>query len=209
MSHLKRLAAPKTWTLHKKERTFVIKTSPGTHKIKASMPLALWLKNLELTKNAKETKAILNQIKIDNKKVTDPAFPVGYQDLLTIGNATYQIKYNTLGKLEPIKTENKEKICKITGKTTARAKTILYLHDGRTIETDNKEYNTGESIIITLPEQKIVKHIKLNTGTKIAIIGGKNIGHEGTIKQVKGDKIIYESDNKTSETTKEYAYAIP
>ena len=43
--HLKRLAAPRTVRLHRKEKTWTIKSSPGPHLLDKSIPLGLIIRD--------------------------------------------------------------------------------------------------------------------------------------------------------------------
>merc|ERR1712241_1219058 len=68
--HLKRLAAPKSWMLTKLGGVFTCKPSSGPHKMRESMPIALFLRyRLNYALTMKEVTSIMKQrlVKIDGK----------------------------------------------------------------------------------------------------------------------------------------------
>ena len=60
MSHLKNLVAPRSWTRHEKSKRFIVKSTPGPHSLKTSIPLIVLIRNiLCLAKTKKEVVSIL------------------------------------------------------------------------------------------------------------------------------------------------------
>merc|ERR1712178_547380 len=85
--HMKRLNAPKHWMLDKMGGTWAPRPSTGPHKLRECLPLILVLRNrLKYALTGKEVQQILMQrlIKIDGKVRTDPNFPVGFMDVISI-----------------------------------------------------------------------------------------------------------------------------
>ena len=215
--HLKRLAAPKTWQIARKDFTFVTKPSPGPHSIEASTPLNVLLKELlGYAGTTMEVKKILNTggVKIDGKIRKEIRFPVGVFD--TIGfteiNQYFRIVLNKKGKLDTVKINKEEsalKPCKIIGKTSLKGKLQLNLYDGKNIDVDSNSYKVGDSLLLSLPEQKISKHLKLDKKSTIFLTGGKHTGETGSVEDVRGNKIIYK-DQKGDliETSKKYAFVV-
>jgi small subunit ribosomal protein S4e len=70
------------------------------------------------------------------------------------------------------------------GKTTiSGGKTQLHLHDGRNLLFDsNPEYKSGDSVVISLPEQEIVSHHKFEEGALAYLTGGSHIGETADIR---------------------------
>jgi small subunit ribosomal protein S4e len=74
--------------------------------------------------------------------------------------------------------------------------TQLHLHDGRNILLDAKsDYKTGDSIVISLPDQKIKKHLPIKEGALAYLTGGSHIGE--TAKVVES---IVKRSSKANET---------
>jgi small subunit ribosomal protein S4e len=69
------------------------------------------------------------------------------------------------------------------GKTTVSGgKTQLHLHDGRNLLFDsNPEYKSGDSVVISLPEQEITSHHKFEEGALAYLTGGSHIGETATV----------------------------
>ena len=211
---LKRLAAPNFWPIRKKERKYVVKPNPGSHTFEESFPLLIILRDvLKLAKNAKEAKKILNDknVIVDKKIRKDYKFQVGLFDSIEIkGMNCYRIVPKKKG-LKLIEIPNKEinmKFCKIKNKRTlSHDTTQLNMSDGRNILIKNikTEYKNGDTLLISLPDQKIKEHIVLEKDCTIMITGGKNIGKISKIKEIK-NKMIILSDDK--EVPKKYVFAI-
>ena len=67
--HLKRLAAPKSWMLDNLGGVYTTRCSSGPHKLHASMPMSLFLRNrLKYALTGKECRLIMKQrlIKVGN-----------------------------------------------------------------------------------------------------------------------------------------------
>ncbi|MCP2506807.1 MAG: 30S ribosomal protein S4e [Candidatus Thalassarchaeaceae archaeon] len=188
-SHIKRLMMPRSWPLPRKTSIWVQKPNPSGHSIENCMPLTLILRDvLAIAHTKREAKKILHSRKIlvDGRIETDSARGVGLMDVLTIDGINYRCILDTNGKLRyRIISEKsaKSKICMVTGKTTIKGGvTQLHLHDGRNILLDStSQYNTGDSIVISLPEQKILTHLPMEKDSLAYLIGGNHIGETAKI----------------------------
>ena len=215
--HLKRLNAPKSWNILKKEGVFTTRSYPGRNQKKFAMPISLFFKNIvKLANTTKEVKKMLHreQILVDGKRVQDLKNPVEFMDLINIPTLkkTYRLTLDDHGKLVPMEVNEKEKnlkICKIIGKTKLKkGKTQLNLNDARNITIDKDEYKVGDSIVIEVPSHKIKGHFKLEQGATVILMGGKYIGHKGKIEAIEGDKVRYKSEKESSLTLKKYAFVV-
>lgn len=214
--HLKRLNAPKSWTILRKSTKYIVKPLPGAHKLTESMPISLVLRQLGHAQTAAEAKKIINahQILVDGRRVRDLKAPVGLLDNLSLpsSNEYYRIVYDTKGRLQllPIsKNESGTKICKVINKTAVKgAKVQLNLNDGRNMLVDKKSANTYDTLIIEVPSQKIIQHLVLEKGALIYLLGGKHIGTMGTIETIEGDEITFKTNNQLIATAKKYALVV-
>ena len=205
---LKRYLIPGYWKIPKKVNTFVAKPLPGPHRISECFPLQVVIRDvLKYAQTAKEVKAILNSEKvlIDKKVRKEPKHPVGLMDVIEIPEAKkyFRVLVNKSGfYLDSIKeTEADKKLCKIVGKTTIKGGlTQLNLHDGRNIVLKKDAFGVGDSLIISLPEQKIVKHFKFQKGEAAIIVSGKNMGMKGKIHDIKRRKTMLEKSTVTIKT---------
>ena len=117
-------------------------------------------------------------------------FGVGLMDVLTLGEENYRCVLDHNGRLQYRPIGAKEaawKVCRIEGKTTIKGgRTQLNLHDGRNILVDDASkdaYSTGDSLKISLPDQKILEHIRFGEGTRCYLIGGAHVGSTAAVKE--------------------------
>ena len=197
--HLKRLAAPWFWPILRKEYKWVVKPSLGPHPINRSMPLLTVIRDvLGYAKTAKEAKYIIysGKVLVDGVVRKDYRFPVGIMDVVAIPEIElytrfipYPTKYLWFTKIP--KEEANLKIVRIEDKVTVKGGHIqLNLLDGRNIVIRVKDpkqpaeatnFATLDSLLIEVPSQQIIQHIKLDIGKIAIVIDGKNVGRIGKI----------------------------
>jgi small subunit ribosomal protein S4e len=198
--HLKRKPAPKTWPIHRKEKTWTTKPKPGPHPISRCLPLALVIRDiLGFAKTRKESGTIISEgkIRVDGKIRREERFPVGLMDVISIPEIEKMYRILPFEKglmLHPIKTEEITfKICRIENKTTLKDGHVqLDLHDGTNIKVQVKDplkpeediYKTLNSLKVSIPDLEILEYMKLDKGAPAIIVGGKNIGVHGKIVSI-------------------------
>ncbi|MBQ71222.1 MAG: 30S ribosomal protein S4e [Euryarchaeota archaeon] len=190
-NHLKRLAMPRTWPLPRKTSIWVTRPTPGAHSLEHCMPVSLVIRDvLRLAKTTREVRFILHNelAKIDGRVVKDTRRGVGLMDVLSLGDVHYRCVMDHNGRLRYRNISADDagwKICRIEGKTTIKGgQTQLNLHDGRNIIVDDPtEYNTGDSLKLGLPDQKIIEHIRFGEGTRCYLIGGGHVGSTADVKE--------------------------
>tara|TARA_Y100000310_G_scaffold102154_1_gene100353 strand:- start:15368 stop:16066 length:699 start_codon:yes stop_codon:yes gene_type:complete len=217
--HLKRLTAPKSWEIRKKENTFIIRPNPGMHKFSLGMPLSVVLRDLlKLANTMREVKYILNnqEILVDNVRRKENHFITGFMDTLSIPltKKYYRILLNKKGELYMKSIKDSEagvKPCRVIGKTILKNKKVqINLEDSRNIIVNDKvKYSIGDSLIIELPSQKVKEHITLEKGSVIFLIGGRHVGGTGTVVDIKDKKVVYKlKSGEQYESLKNYAFVI-
>jgi len=191
--HMKRLNAPKVLKIHRKEKVFTIRTSPGAYALKQSIPLGLIVRDyLKLTDTLKETKNVLSngEITVDGKKVKNHKYSCGVMDVISIPTLKkdFRILFNRQGRLTlvPIKSDAaKWKLCRIENKTIVKGKQLqLNLHDGRNKIVKKDEYKTGDVLKINFKDQQIDDIYKFEKGSVSMIIGGSHIGEVANITDI-------------------------
>ena len=210
MTHLKRLGVPKTWPIPRKGLTFAVTPSPGPHPKKECMPLRIILRDLlGYADSAKETRSILSHGKllVDKKPRKSSKFPVGLMDMIEIPEAKQHFRMITsksgLGLEKISEADSAKKFCKIRSKTTLKGGIQqLNLHDNKNILVKKDNYRVGDTIIISLPDQKILKHLKLEKGAQCLITAGRNIGSWGKIKDIETKEHMLEKPTITIDTDK-------
>jgi small subunit ribosomal protein S4e len=199
--HLKRLNAPKSWSVPKKIHKWIVNPKVGPHKEGNYLPLLVIIRDiLKYAKTIKEAKYILSNkmVLINGKPRTSFKFPVGLMDIIEIPETKEYFRVLLQPRkgliLHPInKKETSIKISKIDGKTVISGGNIqLNLHDGSNIlvkvsdpkKPTEDQYKVKDSLIISTSNNKIKQHIPLKKGIYALTIAGKNLGYYGLIKKI-------------------------
>jgi len=201
--HLKRIHAPKSWMLSKVGGIWAMKPSQGPHKLRECIPLSLLLKTkLRLALNGKEAKLIVKaregNISIDGKVRTDPKYPVGIMDIVTINKtgSNYRVNFDVKGRWRLVrisKEEAKYKLCKITRRNMGPKKIpFITTSDGRTLRFPNPHIKEHDTIKLNLENNEIVDYYKYKIGAHVLIVGGNNIGRTGVIEKIEKHPGSYE-----------------
>jgi len=197
---LKRKPAPRFWPIHRKEYVWVVKPSPGPHSLENCLPLAVVLRDiLGYAETEKEAKTIISQGKVyvNGKVRLKDDYPAGLMDVISLPDVDKHFRVLPSKKgliLNPIsKDETQTQLCRIEDKTVVKNGHVqLNLHDGTNVlakVSDPKNpqediYETLDTLIISLPERQILKHIKMKEKHFAVITGGKNIGKYGRIIEI-------------------------
>jgi len=208
----------------RKKRSWVVRPSPGPHKKFESIPLLIVIRDfLNLTDEGRDARKIIkaNEVLVDGKPRKDHKYPVGLFDAIEIPKIgkRYRVVPTSSG-LDLIEIPKKEaslKFVRINDKTMVKeGKLQLNLHDGKNliIEKKGSEYKTGDSLLIELPSQKIVDHLKMDKGMLALIVGGENMGKTVTVNEViitksrEANKVICEKGKEQFETIKDYVFVV-
>jgi small subunit ribosomal protein S4e len=156
------------------------------------MPLNIVIRDvIGLARSTREVRTILHNslAKVDGRVVKDTRRGVGVMDVLTLGEENYRCVLDTNGRLRyrPISADEAGwKVCRVEGKSTIKGgKTQVHLHDGRNIIVDDaSEHKTGDSLKISLPDQKVLEHIKFGEGTRCMLVGGVHVGKLADVTDV-------------------------
>ncbi len=218
--HQKRLSAPKTYKIPRKSGgRWVVKPSPGPHN-KNAVPLLIIVRDyLQLADTAREARRIIaaGEILVDGVPRKDYKFPVGLFDVIKIPklDKSYRIVFDEKGRYVPIEIEDDNvKLYKIVNKTMVKGGRIqLNLFDGTNILAGN-EYKTKDSILMTIPEKKIIDHLKFEIGALVMVTGGSHAGEIGRIKDYKivrssaPNLVTVESEKGEFTTIEDYIFVI-
>ena len=216
--HLKRLVAPRSWSIARKERTWTTKPMPRKHSLEGAIPISTILRDyLNVCDNNREAKIIINDgaVMIDQRIIRKPKTAVGLMDVISIPLMKMHVRtmLDDHGRIRfvPIKaTEAKWKLLRVEDKTTVKGgKTQLNLHDGTNFLSEEK-VKTGDVVQVSLPGFKIKKILEFKKGAKTLITGG---AHVGSISEIKGlevtrstkpNLVIY----KDFQTIKSYSFVV-
>lgn len=199
--HLKRLASPRLWQIHRKEAKWAPRTRPGPHPLNRSIPVQIIIRDmLGYAKTYRETKKILSEgnVLIDGVVRTDERFPVGLMDVIEIRkiDKSYRVLPHPSKELilhEIGEEEVTFKLCQLINKVTVKKGNIqLNFHDGRNILVKVQDptnpvedmYKSRDVLQLVLPNQEIINHFKFEEDVLAIIIGGKNAGLVGRINEI-------------------------
>ena len=224
---MKRSSAPDFWEIKRKEKKYVITPSPGPHKSKACIPLTIVLRNiLKVAENMSEVKQILasNSVKVNGKVRRDKKFPVGFMDIVEVGEKYHRVLVGNKGlKIYEIKKKDALSLIQIKNKVYVKKKgknkfyLQLNLHNGDNMLVDGaKDYATGD--VLVMKDGKISDVLPFAKNALGLIIEGHNIGIMGTIENIivkqaslKNEVILNVTNNGKSEkllVPKNYVFII-
>ena len=220
MTHQKRLSVPKSWKIGRKGFKWVSTTRPGPHSQARSLPIGLIIRDiLKIVDNSREGKRILSEGKVlvDGTPRKDIRFPVGLFDVITLPltNESYRMVQDEKGRLvlHKLNETNVNKLCRIDNKVTLTGgKVQLNLSDGTNIMGSN-EYRTKDSLILSVPDKKVIKHLQFKVGNLAMVVGGQHSGEIGKIKEIREVKssrhnTVTISGEKEFETIENYVIVI-
>jgi small subunit ribosomal protein S4e len=210
-----------------------VKPTPGPHSSIKCIPLAIVLRDiLGFANTRKEAKTIVAQgkIQVDGKIRRNDDFPIGVMDVISMpdaGKAFCVLPHYRGLQLNQIGPEESNfKLCRIEDKTTLKKGQVqMRLHDGSNMamkvadpkNPQEDSYQTLDTLKISLPEKKILQHMKMKEKDFVVIIGGKNVGKFGKIVEIEkaeGKKrrnslVTIEDENSNRyQTTLEFVFAI-
>lgn len=196
---LKRASSPTVWKIQRKGGRFVPKPSPGPHGKRQGMPLLMIIRDvLKIAKNSKEAESIVKSggILVDGRIREDPRLPVGLMDVLEIPaiEKSYRMvpsKTSPLTLLEIPNDEKAKKLCEVKSKKSEKGgKFQCGFHDGRSILIGGEvNLKVGDSCLIEIPSQNIVRNFGLKIDSLIIITSGQSRGKIGKVVQMKPGSI--------------------
>jgi small subunit ribosomal protein S4e len=212
MTRLKRATSPKWWPIERKTQRFTF-APRGAYSRDQSLPLLIFVRDvLKLAETRKEAWAAIKkgEILVDGKKRKDPNYGIGLFSVIHIPSMSKTwraIPKDGLSFIEIPEKESKLKICKIVDKKSLKGnKTQINLNDGRNVMTEEK-YATYDSLLIQVPEQKVVDHIKFGKDAVCMIFKGKNAGLIGKIKTIDKNRLFIGND-ETVEVPKDFVIIV-
>ena len=214
--HLKRLAAPKSWKINRKENIFIAKPRPGAHSQDLALPLGVILRDmLHYAGTAAEVVKLLHtkEVLVDGIRRRDFHLSVGLFDVLTLKNINkhYRAIFDAKGRIglaEISPAEAHLKLSKIVGKTiVAKGKIQYHLHDGKNI-ISTRQAKVGDTFVLALPALEIKEILPLKPGMVVFLVRGKHSRDVGIFKEVTGKEARYILDQKEVGTAKEYLFVV-
>ena len=220
-NHLKRINAPKRWNVLRKSYKFITRPNPGRD-LSLSVSLNTVLKELlKKTKTTKESKHLIKEkgVLVNGKKYYDEKFPVGFLDVVGFPSLKehYRLLANEKNKLFMLKISEEEvrvKLSKVLDKKHLSKEAVqVNCSDGRNfIFKSNDSFlstvKTNDSLLYTIPDQKIKQVLKLEKGALVYLYKGKHAGQLVVIDDFKGNNIVFKINKDVFETKKAYAFVV-
>ncbi|MFH1649376.1 MAG: hypothetical protein ABIA93_02420 [Candidatus Woesearchaeota archaeon] len=216
-SHLKRISTPRTWDVRRKISKFISRPLPGGHSFDTAMSVNTALKEvLGLARTTKEVKFMLHnkQVHKDGKPMYDEKAQVGLMDVLSFPalNKQYRLILNARAKLDLLEISTKEanlKPLRVKSKVMLRGKKIqVGLSDGRTLLLGKETVKVGDTMLITVPDQKVQEVLPFEQNAAILLTAGRYAGRIGTIVKIEEEMIRFKHGNDEYETATSFAHVV-
>jgi len=218
---LKRLFAPKNWRIERKVKEWTVKPIPGPHSKEVSIPITILLRDyLGHATNRKEVNFILHNgdVLVNGRPIKDSSFPVGIMDVIEIPKTKeyFRVLFDKKGSVNLLKIDESEKntkLFKLINKTMLTGKKVqLNLHDGTNLLSE-EGYKTSSTLVMKVPDMKIVDSLEFKEGYIGLVIKGKNVSRIGKISKITPfgiykDAVILESGNDKFQTLKDYVLVV-
>ncbi|MFC6824359.1 30S ribosomal protein S4e [Halopelagius fulvigenes] len=224
--HQKRLSAPNSWPIERKENTFTVKAGAGPHG-EDGVPLLILLRDvLGYVDSKKEARYALNEgnVLINGDTVSDEQRPVGMFDIVafTQREEYFRVFPEQGGRLAltPIDAESADsRLGKIVRKQNVKGgATQITLHDGANIRLEDAdeaaEYSTGDSLVVDNETKDVVAHFPYEEGALVTAVDGTHSGEVGTVSEIivtpgSGDNAVtVETEDGEFETVEQYVVVI-
>lgn len=153
-------------------------------------PSQVLLRNrLKYALTGREVTAITAQrlIKVDNKVRTDPTYPAGFMDVISIEKSGehFRLLYDVKGRFIVHRITPEEATYKLlkVKKVQLGAKGVPFIvtHDGRTLRYPDPVIRVNDTVKFDLENNKMLESIKFDTGANVMVTGGRNQGRAGVI----------------------------
>ena len=193
--HQKRLSAPDSWPIERKEETWTVKAGAGPHGA-AGVPLVVLLRDvLGYVDSTKEARYALDrgQVLINGEPAGDEERPIGMFDILSFAerDEQYRVFPGQGGRLSltPISAEAAgSRLGKLTDKRQVRGGAFqLTLHDGSTLRRDAETaaaYSPGDSLVVDTESGEIVAHFAFEEGAMVTAVDGAHAGEIGRLESI-------------------------
>ena len=221
-NHQKRLSAPDSWPVERKEEMFTVKADAGPHG-ETGVPLVIVLRDvLGYVDSRKEARYALEGGSVlvngDGNVATDR--PVGMFDILAFTERAeyYRVFPSEGGRLSltPIDEDSAaSRLGKVVGKQQVSGGQFQYtLHDGTTLHADN-DYDGSDSLVIDNETKEIVAHFQYEEGALVTAVDGAHAGEIGEIETIRvtpgsGDNavVVAQEEGDGFETIADYVVVI-
>lgn len=196
--HIKRNKVSTLWPIERKGTKYIVRPLQS---MKKGVPLVVAVRDmLKMGETSRDVKNILmlGKIKVDGKKVREIKYPIALYSILSLDSKNFKLvlKNKKLAFEEVSGKEAEHLVVKIIGKRLINGgHTQINLAGGRNylIKESTK---VGDSAVISLRENKVIKILSLKAGSNVSFIKGKHVGQHGKVDSVDENGQVVVSVNK-------------
>jgi small subunit ribosomal protein S4e len=182
---------------------FAPKPSTGPHKSRQCVPLIMILRDrLKYALNGQDVKSILMHrlVKIDGKVRSDPTYPVGFQDILSIERSGEHFRMlmdpkGRFGLLNVNASEANYKLCRVRKILTVKSGvSVAISHDARSIYSkigSKHSVEVNDTVIFDMANKFVDGTLKFQTNNLAIVTRGHNAGRIGMIVHIQKHQGTY------------------
>jgi small subunit ribosomal protein S4e len=224
VTHQKRLSAPDSWPVERKNQVYTVGSHAGPHGGDA-VPLVVFVRDvLGYVENAKELRYALDRdgVMVNGEAVSDHKLPVGTFDIVAFParDEYYRVFPGEGGRLSLVSVEEDaadNKLARVDDVTHVGGGDVqLNLHNGDNVivEGDNG-YSTDDSVVVDLETGDVLEHFEFTEGSAVTAVDGRHSGEVGelveyNVNEGSSDNTVVAElpDGSTFETIEEYVFVI-
>jgi len=225
MTHQKRLSAPDSWPVERKNQVYTVGSHAGPHGGDA-VPLVVFVRDvLGYVENAKELRYALdkNDVIVNGEAVSDHKLPVGTFDIVAFParDEYYRVFPGEGGRLSLVSVEEDaadNKLARVDDVTHVGGGDVqLNLHNGDNVvvEDDDNGYSTDDSVVVDLETGDVLEHFEFTEGSAVTAVDGRHSGEVGelveyNVNEGSSDNTVVAElpDGSTFETIEDYIFVI-
>ena len=223
MTHQKRLSAPDSWPVERKNQVYTVASKAGPHGGDA-VPLVVFVRDvLGYVENAKELRYALenDDVLVNHKAVSDHSLPVGNFDIVAFPTRDeyYRVFPGEGGRLSLVPVEEDaadNKLARIDDVTHVSGGDVqLNLHNGGNVLVEDDGYSTNDSVVVDLETNEILERFAFEEGSAITAVDGKHSGEVGelieyNVNEGSSDNTVVAEhpDGSSFETVEKYVFVI-
>lgn len=223
MTHQKRLSAPDSWPVERKNQVYTVASHPGPHGGDA-VPLVVFVRDvLGYVENAKELRYALDNddVLVNGDAISDHRLPVGNFDIVGFPSRDeyYRVFPGEGGRLSLVSVEEDaadNKLARIDDVTHVPGGEVqLNLHNGANVLVEDNDYSTDDSVVVDLETGEVLEQFEFTEGAAVTAVDGRHSGEVGKLVEYNVNEgssdntvVAEHPDGSEFETVEDYVFVI-